>query len=112
MLNAKWIREHASHSSEDYIMLLKKYGKPILAITGTADISTDYRRLSVLRDIPFTEIFTPSNVNHILREIDDDNSIMTVKKQYSRLAGQPMHTATEEKIKEWLNQFQTMGNKV
>ena len=38
MLNAKWVREHAFYSSEDYIMLLKKYGKPILAITGTADI--------------------------------------------------------------------------
>ena len=112
MLNAKWVREHASYSSEDYITLLKKYGKPILAVTGTADISTDYRRLSALRDIPSAEIFTPSNVNHILREIDDDNSIMTVKKQYGRLAVQPMHTATEEKVKEWLSQFQTMGNGV
>lgn len=105
MLNAKWVREHASHSSEDYVMLLKKYGRPVLAITGTADISTDYRRLSALKDIPLVETFTPPNVNHILREIDDDNSIMTVKKQYIRLAGQPMHTATEEKIREWLKQF-------
>ncbi|MBD5545039.1 MAG: hypothetical protein HDR01_12615 [Lachnospiraceae bacterium] len=112
MLNAKWVREHASYSSEDYITRLKKYGKPILAVTGTADISTDYRRLSALRDIPSAEIFTPSNVNHILREIDDDNSMMTVKKQYGRLAVQPMHTATEEKVKEWLSQFQTMGNGV
>lgn len=109
MLNANWIREHASYSSEDYIMLLKRYSKPILAITGTADISTDYRKLSALGDIPFAEIFTPLNVNHILREIDDDNSVMTVKKQYGRLAGRPMHKATEEKIKEWLRQFQTMG---
>lgn len=110
MLNAKWVREHASYSSEDYLTLLKKYGKPILAVTGTADISTDYRRLSALRDIPSAEIFTPSKVNHILREIDDDNSVMSVKKQYERLASQPMHTATEETIKEWLSQFQTVRN--
>ncbi len=110
MLNAKWVREHASYSTEDYIRRLKKYSKPILAVTGTADISMDYRKLSALRDILSAEIFTPSNVNHILREIDDDNSVMTVKKQYGRLASQPMHKATEEKIKEWLSQFHTTGN--
>lgn len=110
LLNAKWIREHASYSSADYITLLKKYKKPILAVTGMADISTDYRSLSALKDIPSAEIFTPPNVNHILREIDDDNSVMTVKKQYERLASHPMHTATEEKIREWLSKFLIMGS--
>lgn len=105
MLNAKWIKEHASHCSDDYVALLKQYGKPILSITGTADISTDYRRLSALREISNAECFTPQNVNHILREIDDDNSIMNVKKQYGRLAAQPIHSATERCIKDWLKQF-------
>ncbi len=105
VLNAKWIKEHASYGSDDYVALLKQYGKPILAITGTADISVDYRRLSVLNEIPNAESFTPQNVNHILREIDDDNSIMTVKKQYGRLATQPVHSATERCIKDWLQQF-------
>lgn len=85
MLNAKWVKEHASHRSEDYVVLLEQYGKPILAVTGTADISTDYRRLSALQNIPLAESYTPHNVNHILPEIDDDNSVMTVKKQYGRL---------------------------
>lgn len=106
MLNAKWIKEHASYRSEDYVALLKQYGKPILAVTGTADISTDYRRLSALHDIPFVESYTPHNVNHILREIDDNNSVMTVKKQYGRLAAQPVHSDTEQYIKKWLSQFQ------
>lgn len=76
----------------------------------SADISTDHRRLSALRDIPYVEIFTPSNVNHILREIDDDNSIMTVKKQYLWLTAKPIHKSTKEKIKEWLSQFSNTGN--
>lgn len=80
MLNAKWVKEHASYRSEDYVALLKQYGKPILAITGTADISTDHRQLSALQDIPLAEGYTPYNVNHILRETDDNNSVMTVKK--------------------------------
>lgn len=106
MLNAKWVKEHASYRSEDYVALLEQYGKPILAVTGTADISTDYRRLSALHGIPFAESFTPYNVNHILREIDDNNSVMTVKKQYGRLAAQPVHSDTEQHIKKWLSQFQ------
>ena len=60
MLNAKWIKEHASHCSDDYVALLKQYGKPILSITGTADISTDYRRLSALREIPNAELYWSS----------------------------------------------------
>lgn len=110
MLNAKWVKEHASYSSEDYVTLLKQYGKPILAVTGTADISTDYRRLSALSDTPFAEIYTPANVNHILREIDDNNSVMTVKKQYGRLAAQPIHKETEQKIHMWLSLFKTVEN--
>lgn len=106
MLNAKWVKEHASYRSEDYVALLEQYGKPILAVTGTADISTDYRRLSALHDIPFAESYTPYNVNHILREIDDDNSVMTVKKQYRRLAAQHIHFDTEQYIRKWLSQFQ------
>ena len=105
MLNAKWVKEHASHSSEDYVTLLEQYGKPILAVTGTADISIDYRRLSALQCIPLAESYTPHNVNHILREVDDNNSVMTVKKQYGRLAVQPVHDATEQKIRKWIGQF-------
>ena len=105
MLNAKWVKEHASYCSDDYVALLERYCKPILAVTGTADISTDYRRLSALHTIPNAESFTPQNVNHILRKIDDDNSMMTVKKQYRRLAAQPIHFDTELHIKDWLNQF-------
>lgn len=105
MLNAKWVKEHASYSSEDYVALLKQYRKPILSITGTADLSADHRRLSVLSEIPNAENFAPNNVNHILREIDDDNSMMTVKKQYGRLSAQPIHSDTERCIKDWLQRF-------
>ncbi len=105
MLNAKWVKEHAAYSSDDFVELLKQYGKPILAITGTADLSADYRRLSALSEIPNAECLTPQNVNHILREIDDDNSMMTVKKQYARLSAQPIHFDTKQRIKDWLGQF-------
>lgn len=105
MMNAKWIRDHASHSTEEYIELLRQYKKPIFAISGTADLSVDYKSLANLTDLPFVEVFTPDGINHILREIDDNNSFMKVKKQYLRLSKKPIHEATQQKIKEWLCQF-------
>ena len=78
-----------------------------MAITGTADLSADYRQLSAWNVIPNAECFTPQNVNHILREIDDNNSMMTAKKQYERLAAQPIHSDTERYIKDWLGQFKS-----
>lgn len=99
MLNTRWVKEHAAFSSADYAGMLGSYGKPILAITGTADLSADYRKLGLLRKIETAEVFTPRNVNHILREIDDGNSMMTVKKQYIRLAGKPIHAETAQKLR-------------
>lgn len=105
MMNAKWVREHGSYSSEDYVELLKKYNKPILAITGTADLSANYRSLEALKDMEHIQTYAPEKVNHILREIDDDNSMMTLQKQYKRLAKQPIHKETQETIEEWLARF-------
>lgn len=107
MLNAKWVREHGSLCSADYVNMLDSYGKPILAITGTADLSADHRMLEALRNTEAAEIFTPLNVNHILREIDDDNSMLTVKKQYIRLAAKPIHAETAQKLREWTIKIKT-----
>ena len=109
MLNAKWVREHASLTSEDYAGMLRSYGKPILAVTGTADLSADYRKLALLRNTKTAEAFAPTNVNHILREIDDDNSMLTVKKQYIRLAKRPIHEETARTLKEWMETVRTAG---
>jgi hypothetical protein len=51
------------------------------------------------------ECFASEGVNHILREVDDENSILKVKKQYVRLSKNPVHKETEEKMHGWLSQF-------
>ena len=101
-INAKWIREHATYTSEDYVEMLKQYGKPTLAITGTADISMDHTFHENLQDIANVEIFSPIGVNHLLRKIDDDNSLMTVKQQYIRLSQEPIHLGTLNRLKDWI----------
>lgn len=104
-MSAKWVREHAAYSSEDFVGMIREFGKPILAVTGTADLSADFHDLDSIRDIPLTTCFAPEGVNHIWREVDDDNSILNVKKQYLRLSARPMHEGTKDAICAWLEQF-------
>lgn len=105
MMNAKWVSEHGSYTSEEFVKILEDFEKPVLAITGTADLSADYRMLQAFDDMKHVQTYAPESVNHMLRVIDDDNSVMTVKKQYKRLATQPVHKETEEVITQWLQQF-------
>ena len=39
----------------------------------------------------------------MLREVDDDNSYLTVQKQYVRLASSPIHKCTEDQIEQFLD---------
>ncbi len=99
---AKWLREHDSYTSEDFITMLNEFGKPVLAIIGDKDLSADCEKLELLKDIPNVQCYCPENVNHLLREVDDDNSIMSVKKQYMRLSSRPVHQETQDIIRGWL----------
>ena len=102
---AKWLREHGLYTAEDYASKLKKYGRPVLALTGTADIQADYHKLDVLGGAAHIRCYAPKNVNHILREIDDDNNILNVSKQYSRLLKQPINDGLIKITCEWLRPF-------
>lgn len=105
MYPAKWLREHGLYTSEDYAAKLKKYGGPVLALTGTADIQADHHKLDLLNGTDHIRCCAPENVNHLLREIDDDNNILNVGKQYRRLLKQPLHDGTVKVICEWLKVF-------
>ena len=108
-VSAKWFREHGSYTSNDFEEMIRSFGKPVLAITGTADLHMDYRRLDALRDIPSVQCFTPEGVNHILRKVDDDNRITGIRKQYTRLASRPMDQDTADVIFGWLENVAPTG---
>ena len=108
-ISAKWFREHGSYTSDDFIDIIRSFGKPVLAITGTADLHMDYRRLDALKDIPWVQCFAPEGVNHILRKVDDDNRITGIKKQYTRLASRPMDQDTADVIFGWLENVAPTG---
>lgn len=99
---SKWIKEHGSLSDEDYVKMIEEYNGKVLAITGKSDLQADYNCLEKLKEFENVTTYAPENVNHMLREIDDDNSFLTVHKQYKRLAKNPIHEGTQKKIEEFL----------
>lgn len=106
MMNVKWLREHGIYTSKSFQDMVNGFARPVLAITGTADQQADYRCLETLSKMKHVQTYAPQNVNHILRLIDDDNSMLTVQKQYKRLAKQPIHGGTAQMIESWLHQFE------
>jgi len=102
-LGTKYMQEHNSRTGDDYIEILKNYNGKVLAITGTKDLQTDYHLLDKLNGLENAETFAPDGVNHILREVDDNNSILNVKKQYKRLSKTPLHSETMDYISKWIS---------
>ena len=101
-LPAKWMKEHGELTNNDYIKMIEEYNGKVLAITGRADLQADYTCLDKIAEFENVTTYTPEKVNHMLREIDDNNSILTVQKQYKRLYKKPIHKATQKQIEEFL----------
>lgn len=101
-LPTKWLKEHGQLTDEDFIKMIETYNGQVLAITGKCDLQADYSSLDRIAEFENVTTYTPDNVNHILREIDDNNSYLSVQKQYKRLARNPIHKATQDKIEEFL----------
>lgn len=101
-LPAKWLKEHGSLTNDDYIKMLEKYNGKILAITGKADLQADYTQLEKIQEFENVTTYSPEKVNHMLKEIDDNNSILNVKKQYKRLIKKPMPENVQKQIEDFM----------
>ncbi|ORX86469.1 alpha/beta-hydrolase, partial [Anaeromyces robustus] len=96
--STKYMQEHGALTSEKYVEMIKEFNGKCLAITGKADIQADYRELEKIASFNGVTVYTPDNVNHILREIDDDNNILKVKKQYKRLFQKEIYSGIIDQI--------------
>ena len=101
-LGTQYMKEHALLLAKDYINYLKQYSGEILAITGKKDLQADYTKLEDLQELDNIEIFTPENMNHVLKDVDDDNLIINVKKQYARVAKEPISQELIDIITSWM----------
>ena len=101
----EYVREHNQMTAEAYLEILKKYKGRILALTGTADLQADHTKLALLRDLPNATLFAPEGVNHMLRKVQGDNSMLDVMKQYKKQfkSKQPLDTTTVEFMKNWID---------
>ena len=101
-MGTMYMREHGALTGEDYTSYLKEYKGEILAITGKKDLQADYKRLVLLEGISNASIHAPDNVNHILKDVYGDNSIMNVKKQYLKLTSAPLSREVIDPIMGWM----------
>ena len=100
---AKWLREHGAYTSEDFAEILKRYKKPVLAITGKADFQADYHRLEAFWSESNIRCFAPKGLTHILRVNEGKNSLLNAKKTYRKLMKEPLDAELIRTIKDWLD---------
>lgn len=100
-LSTKYMKEHNALTKEDYIELLKAYKGKILAITGKADVQADYRVLEDISSLDGVTIYTPKQVNHVLRDIDGKSNIMNIKKEYKLSFKKSISPKIKDSIKDW-----------
>ena len=84
IMPTKYMQEHGTLTGADYVEKLKDYNGKVLAITGTGDLQANNEALSAFDGMAHIETFAPAGVNHMLREVDDNNSMLTMMKQYKR----------------------------
>lgn len=103
IMPSKYIKEHNALTKEDYIKLLEAYKGKVLAITGTSDVQADYRVLDEISTLDDVTIYTPKQVNHVLRDVDGKSSIMNFKKEYKLSFKKPISPKLKNSIKDWSN---------
>lgn len=100
--STKYMREHFSLTNEEYVELLKEYKGKVLAITGKSDVQADYRRLDDILGVDGITVSTPDNVNHLLKEVDGETSILNVKKEYKKVLKKEISPSVKATIKDWM----------
>jgi len=101
IMPSKYIKEHNALTKEYYIEILKTYKGKVLAITGMADVQADYRALEDISSFDTVTTYTPEQVNHVLRDVDGESSIMNIKKEYKLSFKKPISSKIKNSIKDW-----------
>jgi uncharacterized protein len=101
-INAKWFREHLQYN---VLQDLEKVECPILAITGEKDIQADPEKLNRLSNLVKgdLEYYTIKNMDHLLKNQEDEVNILKIKKIYKENANKPLHEELCFYLQRWLN---------
>ncbi|WNQ12177.1 alpha/beta hydrolase [Paenibacillus aurantius] len=100
-LNAKWFREHLAYNVMDD---LAKAACPTLAVTGDKDLQVDpadaERMAAAVKGEGEWRIIP--NMTHILKITEETPAMLTLIKQYKRMAGEPIAPELAEVLQQWL----------
>ena len=104
-LSTKYMKEHHALTKEDYIKLLKAYKGKVLAITGQADVQANYRVLEDISLFDGVTVYTPEQVNHVLRDVDGKSNILNIRKEYKLSFKKSISQKIKDPIKNWINKL-------
>lgn len=99
--SSKWFKEHFRYDLyEDY----KKITCPVLAITGKKDIQADYKALEKLPTYihGLLETHVIENMNHGLKEQNENLLILDIKKQLKQDMNKDLHSELKLILSDWL----------
>lgn len=103
-VNAKWIREQFQYNAVEY---LERVECPVLAITGDKDIQVPPEQARDIAEYAAGEAewnIIP-NMNHILREVDKDHTMLGLMKEYKGLVNKGIQEELLNVMKEWLAKY-------
>lgn len=100
-INAKWFREHYLY---DLYNDLSKTTCPVLAIVGDKDFQSNPENVKKIGDYVKGEVQVNiiENMDHILKEFEDEYKVSEWKKNYMEKASEPLHPELQEILTEWL----------
>lgn len=99
VVNAKWIREHASYDVRERLELVRV---PLLAITGDRDVQVPPEHVHSLRTKGNVDSYIIQNMNHLLVERTSPHSLLTLHKEYRDAIEAPLHPQLLRKLNDWL----------
>ena len=103
MMSTAWVKEHGELTDDDFVKMIEEYEGRVLAITGKSDVQADYNSLDKIKEFANVTTYSPDKVNHILREVNEEESIVNVKSQYVRLSKEPIYEGVGKAIEEFLD---------
>lgn len=103
-VNAKWIREQFQYNVVEY---LERVECPVLAITGDKDIQVPPEQARDIAEYTAGEAewHIIPNMNHILREVDKNHTMLGLMKEYKRLLDKEIQEELLDVMKEWLAKY-------
>lgn len=100
-MNAKWYREHLRYNVfED----LAKVTCPALAINGSTDVQvTPEKALELGQYVKGpAEAYVIEGMNHLLKENNQQASVLNILKDYRADMDKPLHPELKERLQQWM----------